>query len=124
MTDFATLSPADPLARAAELTLASSQRDFPVVDAGQVLGILRQNDLLAGLNGAGHGAPVADHMCRAVEAVDSHTMLADVLTRLEGAECRTVPITHAGALVGLLSMENLGEFLRINGALAVRRPAR
>jgi Zn-dependent protease len=118
MTEFAVLSPADPLARAAELTLASSQRDFPVVDGGRVLGILRQNDLLAGLNGAGNAAPVADHMCRGIEAVDSHAMLADVLTRLEGAECRTVPIMHAGSLVGLLSMENLGEFLRIHGAMA------
>ncbi|HXZ84970.1 MAG TPA: site-2 protease family protein [Myxococcota bacterium] len=124
MTDFASLSPADPLSRAAELTLASSQRDFPVVDGGQVVGVLRQNDLLGGLSGGGHGAPVSDFMCRSVEPVDSHAMLSDVFTRLEGAECRTVPITHSGALVGLLSMENLGEFLRINGALRARRNRR
>jgi len=124
MTDFAVLSPTDPLARAAELTLASSQRDFPVVDAGRVVGILRQNDLFAGLNRVGHGTLVADFMCRGFEAVDSHAMLSDVLARLEGAECRTVPITHGGSLVGLLSMENLGEFLRIHGALAPRPPKR
>src|SRR5262245_50473879 len=124
MTDFASLSPADPLARAAELTLAGAQRDFPVIDSGHVVGVLRQNDLLAGLGGAGHGAPVADYMCRSVEAVDSHAMLSDVFSRLEGAECRTVPVTHGGALVGLLSMENLGEFLRSHGALAARRATR
>jgi CBS domain-containing protein len=122
MTDFASLSPADPLSRAAALTLAGAQRDFPVLDAGRVVGVLRQHDLIAGLNGAGQGAPVADFMCRAVEGVDSHAMLSEVLARLEAAECKTVPVTHAGALVGLLSLENLGEFLRIHGALS-RRPA-
>jgi Zn-dependent protease len=120
MTEFASLSPADPLARAAELTLAGAQRDFPVVESGRVVGVLRQTDLLAGLGGAGHGAPVGDFMCRKVETVDSHAMLADVLNLLEGAECHTLPITHGGTLVGLLSMENLGEFMRIHGAL-VRR---
>jgi Zn-dependent protease len=121
MTEFAVLSPADSLARAAELTLASSQRDFPVIEGGKVVGILRQGDLLGGLSRSGHGAAVADFMCRGAEPVDSHAMLADVLTRLEQAECRTVPVTHAGSLVGLLSMDNLGEFLRIQGALAGRR---
>jgi Zn-dependent protease len=117
MTEFAVLSPADPLARAAELTLASAQKDFPVVDAERVVGILRQNDLLAGLSRAGPSEPVERLMCRGIEPVDSHAMLAEVLTRLQSAECRTAPVIHRGKLVGLLSMENLGEFLRIHGAL-------
>jgi len=118
MTDFAALAPEDPLVRAAELTLASAQKDFPVLEGGRVIGILRQNDLLAGLRGAGPSEPVERFMCRSIEPVDSHAMLADVLTRLEGAQCRTAPVMHRGALVGLLSMENLGEFLRLHGALA------
>jgi Zn-dependent protease len=122
MTDFASLSPADPLSRAAALTLAGAQKDFPVLDGGRVVGVLRQHDLIAGLNGAGQGAPIAEFMCRGVECVDSHAMLSEVLARLESADCKTVAVTQGGALVGLLSLENLSEFLRIHGAL-VRRPA-
>ena len=33
ITDFRTVSPTEPLSRAVELTLAGSQRDFPVMAA-------------------------------------------------------------------------------------------
>ncbi len=46
VTDFKTLNENDSLDRAVELTLAGSQKDFPVVDNGRIEGILTQNDLL------------------------------------------------------------------------------
>ena len=49
VTDFHTLQPDDTLARAVELTLEGTQRDFPVVEDDRVVGVLRQNDMLAAL---------------------------------------------------------------------------
>jgi Zn-dependent protease len=46
ITDFQTLTPRDPLARATERILAGSQQDFPVLDNGQVVGILTRHDLI------------------------------------------------------------------------------
>ena len=49
MTDVRTLGPSDALGRAAELVLAGSQHDFPVVDGGgQVVGLLTRADLVPG----------------------------------------------------------------------------
>jgi len=49
VTDFKTLNENDSLERAVELTLAGSQKDFPVVDDGRIEGILTQTDLLKAL---------------------------------------------------------------------------
>ena len=40
ITDFQVAHPGDPLARAVELTLSGSQKDFPVVEDGAVVGVL------------------------------------------------------------------------------------
>jgi len=39
-----------------------------------------------------------------------------VLTRVQALDCRTVPVLHHGVLVGLLTMDNVGEFLMIHAA--------
>jgi Zn-dependent protease len=49
LTDFKTLKSNDTLERAVELTLAGSQKDFPVADNGHIEGILTQTDLLKAL---------------------------------------------------------------------------
>ena len=49
LTDFKTLSKYDSLERAVELTMAGSQKDFPVADNGHIEGILTQTDLLKAL---------------------------------------------------------------------------
>src|SRR5262249_6864666 len=49
ITDFHTLSPDDPLERAVEHILAGFQQDFPVVQAGRIVGMLTQSHLLTAL---------------------------------------------------------------------------
>jgi Zn-dependent protease/CBS domain-containing protein len=123
LTEFAVLAPRDPLARAIELTLAGSQSDFPVLEDGRPVGVLRQAELLAGLSERGPEAPVADFMHPVVEVVEPGEMLDDVFARLQGQESRTFPVVSGGRVVGLLTPENLGEFLRIQAAMAAgRRP--
>jgi CBS domain-containing protein len=125
LTEFAALSPRDPLSRAIELTLAGSQSDFPVLEEGRAVGVLSQADLLSGLSQRGPDAPVAEFMRAVPEPVDPGEMLDDVFARLQGQEGRTFPVVSGGRLVGLLTPENLGEFLRIHAAMAAagrRRP--
>jgi hypothetical protein len=43
-------------------------------------------------------------------------MLEAVLARLHGRDCRTLPILERGALIGLVTMDNVGEFLMIQAA--------
>ena len=117
LTDFRTLSPHQTVAHAVELTLAGSQKDFPVVQDGRVLGILTQNDLLAALSQKGQGSPVSEVMQREFTTVDSFDMLETAFRQLKDCRCHTLPVTHKGTLVGLLTMDNVGEFIRIQAAV-------
>jgi len=118
ITDFRTLAPRDPLARGVELILAGSQQDFPVVEDGRVAGILMRSDLLEALTRRGQDAPVADVMRRDFQMVDSFEMMETAFARLQACECHTIPVSHHGRLVGLVTMDNVGEFLMIQAALA------
>jgi hypothetical protein len=50
-------------------------------------------------------------------------MLDITFQRLQGHECHTIPVVRRGDLVGLLTMDNVGEFLSVQAALG-GRPAR
>ena len=117
LVNFETVSPGDPLSRVVEMTLAGSQKDFPVVERGTLRGVLTQEALFAALARGGEGTSVGDVSERDVPTADSHEMLDAALARLEGSPANTVPVTHDGVLVGLLTMDNVGELLRIRTAL-------
>jgi len=53
LSDFHALRPDDRLADAVALTLAGSQKDYPVVEEGHMVGILTQTDMLRGLGEGG-----------------------------------------------------------------------
>src|SRR6267143_1263712 len=119
LTDFHTLAPEDPAKRVLELILAGSQQDFPVVDGGQggrLAGVLLRSDVLKTLAQRADWR-VRDIMRREFEVVDAADMLDTAFARLQSCNCHTVPVTSRGALVGLLTMETVGEFLLIQSAL-------
>ena len=118
MTDFKTLSPRDTLARMVGLILAGSQHDFPVVDAnGSVMGIVERDAFMSALSEQGQSAPVTEVMRRNVPEVDSDELVENVLTRLEETGAKVLPVTHAGQFIGLITKENITEFLMIRSAL-------
>ncbi len=117
LTDFRTLHPDDTLQRAVELILAGYQQDFPVVVDGNVVGILSRNDLMTALAEHGQGHPVSAVMSTDFEAVDSSEMLQNAMARLQGCKCHIMPVLKAGVLRGLLTPENIAEFMMIHSAL-------
>jgi len=118
VTDFKTISPRDTLAQVVGLVLAGSQHDFPVVDAnGAVMGILERDAFIAALSRQGQSAPVVGVMRKDVPSVDSHDMVESAVTRLQEAGAKTLPVMHAGQFVGLITAENITEFLMIRSAL-------
>jgi Zn-dependent protease len=121
ITDFETLSPAHTLGQAVERILAGSQHDFPVVEDDRVVGILTRDDLLRSLARQGADAAVGDTMRREFQIVDAAEMLESAFQRLQGCECHTLPVTRGGQLAGLLTMDNIGEFVLFQGALAPSR---
>ncbi|MDA1231498.1 MAG: site-2 protease family protein [Planctomycetota bacterium] len=118
MTDFRTLQLGDSLQRAVELILATPQQDFPVLEDGRVMGILTSRDLMVALQQRGPDTLVEDVMSRKFLSLDVNDMLDNSLARIHMAECcTTAPVLQRDTLVGLLTAENVSEFLRIASAI-------
>ncbi|MFH1981523.1 MAG: site-2 protease family protein [Pseudomonadota bacterium] len=117
ISDFRSLEANDSLNRAVELTLTGSQKDFPVTYNGRLEGVLTQTDLIKALSNGGSRATVASVLRKDFVAVDYYDMLDAAFEKLNTCECHTLPVTHNGELVGLVTMDNLGEYMRIQAAL-------
>jgi Zn-dependent protease len=115
LTHFRTLTPQSTLGDAVDLLLTGSQQDFPVVADGRIQGMLTRSDLIKALPHRGRGAPVADSM-RDCPAAEASEMLETVLGRLQSRDCHTIPVLEHGALIGLVTMDNVGEFLMVHAA--------
>lgn len=117
ITDFRTLRPDDPLATAVAHVLEGFQQDFPVVDGDQVIGVLTRADMLSALSQHGQQAPVAEVMQREFAVADAQEMLETAFARLQACACHTLPVLQNHDLVGLLTTDNLGEYMMIQAAM-------
>jgi len=116
ITEFRTLSPDDPLGHAAELVVAGFQHDFPVVDGGRVVGVLTRRDIVRGLSESGALAPVGLAMGSDFTTADPAEMLEAVLPRLQSPGAASIVVVRAGEVVGMVTTENIGEFVVMEAA--------
>lgn len=122
MTDFRKLQRGDSLQHAVELILATPQQDFPVLEDGRVIGILTSRDLMVALQQRRPDTLVEDVMSCKFLSLDVNDMLDNSLARIHLAECcTTAPVLQRETLVGLLTAENVSEFLRIASAIGEQR---
>ena len=117
ITDVRTLAPGDPLARAMELVLAGFQQDFPVVEQGGVVGVLARQDLVRGVAEHGPNAPVSAAMQRQFQVASPDEPLEEALGRLKSCACHAMPVVRGRELLGVLTTENVGEFIMLRTAL-------
>jgi Zn-dependent protease len=117
LTRFVTLTPEDTLGHAVEVLLAGAQQDFPVVTGERVAGLLTRRDLLAALQAKGPAALVADAMHRAVTPVASGASLEEIFQRMQAEELPAIPVVDGERLMGLITMENIAEFLMVRAVL-------
>lgn len=122
ITDYQTLSPHDPLSRAVEHIMAGFQQDFPVVEGSRVVGVLTRADLMTALAQRGLGAPVGNVMQREFQTADPAEMAETVFARLQQCNCHSLPVVQNAQLVGIVTAENVGEFLMIQSALSKAVP--
>jgi CBS domain-containing protein len=90
-----------------------------VVDGSRVVGVLTRADLFGAL-AAKDKSRVADAMRPQTEVVDAAASLEQSLATLDPRAKPLIPVTEAGRLVGILTAENIGEFVMIRSALRSR----
>ena len=118
MTNFRTLRSEDSLETAIHELLAGSQQDFPVMAGENVAGILRRNDLVRALAQGRREARLSGVMNRSCSAAAASDPLDQTLERMSRERCSTLAAMDGGKLVGLLTVENIGELVMVRSAVA------
>ncbi len=109
ITEFHHLEHGDTVRDAANLLLSTSQQDFPVMHGEEVIGLLDRNRLLRALASEGPDAYVSGVMDRDFLALEPAADLAETLPLMARGRCALVQ--DGQHLVGLLTTDNLSEFL-------------
>lgn len=117
ITRFRTVSPEEPLSSVIGELVAGSQQDFPVMDEDRLVGMLTRKDLLAAIAEGKHNEAVAHVMRCDYRTANESEMLDNTFQRMRESECRTVPVLRDERLVGLVTLENVGEWMMIQSAL-------
>jgi predicted transcriptional regulator len=117
LTQFQTLDHNQRLSDAVDAILTGYQQDFPVMKGDDMVGILTRSALVQGLAKDGATANIAGVMDQSFIAADANDMLERVSERLQSCGCHTVPVFENERLIGLVTMDNIGEFLMIQSAL-------
>jgi Zn-dependent protease len=117
VTNFVVLDVSESLQRAVDLLIAGSQQDFPVLDHGAPVGVLTRAELALALQRHGSGAAVGDVARRDGEHADASEPLEEAVRRMRALGRSALPVLHHGALVGLITLENVGEIVLVRDAL-------
>ncbi|HMA24105.1 MAG TPA: site-2 protease family protein [Gemmatimonadaceae bacterium] len=115
--DVRTLAPRDTLDSALRHVIAGFQHDFPVVDEGRVVGVLTRSALLTGLARHGPESLVSESMEASFRTADPREPVERAVARLRECHCQTLPVLSDGRLCGVLTAENVAEFVMIDAAL-------
>jgi Zn-dependent protease len=117
LTDFRSLEVHEPLRRAVEHLMTGSQQDFPVLEGDELRGVLTRAGLVAALERRGLNVSVGEAMSPHPCSAEAGEPLEGVVSRMRGRECSVVPVLEQGRLVGLVTLDNVGDLLLVREAL-------
>ena len=123
MTHFDVLNPRESLRRAVELLMAGAQQDFPVLEGSSLAGLLTRGHLVRALQSGAIDQPVEGWMAREIPTAEAGEPLEVAMARMRAHGQHALPVLQAGQLVGLLTLENVGDLMLVQGALRGRGPA-
>ncbi len=126
VTEFKSLPRNASLGEASEVLLHTSQHEFPVTDPdGTLRGIFTRSELVAALRESGPDISVLGVMREDFPIVHPRTPFDEAFQMMQQAATTVLPVTdEEGRLVGLFTMENIGEMLMVRSAIAQSRRGR
>jgi Zn-dependent protease len=117
LTEFHILSPQDSLSKAIELTLAGSQKEFPIGTKQNLIGVLTQNDLLAALQIHGEHIQVGKVEIHTIKTVPYLTPIQTLIGEIQINQAHTLAVSKNNSIVGIINLENIIELIKIHKAL-------
>lgn len=115
-TQISVISRAATIREAVDILLATSQDDFPVVDAeARLHGFLARSEIIEALRASDAAAPIAPFMRREPFAIGVNDAIDPALQNLAEGACVGVTDEY-GRVVGLLTRQSLAEIMMIREA--------
>ncbi|MFN3892489.1 MAG: site-2 protease family protein [Beijerinckiaceae bacterium] len=114
-TRFAVVPVDASIGDAVNILLATGQHEFPVVDAfRKPVGLLTRDALIEALRASGEGAPITEALKEAPPSVRRRDKLDHGVREMSRLNAPAISVVDEdGAVVGLLTMQNVGEMLTI-----------
>ena len=119
ITNVVSAAPDEPVANVMAHLLGGFQEDIPVLDNGQLVGVLGRREALRATVEGDPRSPVASLMVRAVPTVLETDSLDTALERLRESGRRSIPVLRRGVLVGMLPIDNVAYVLHLRERMRV-----
>jgi len=119
ITMLATLESGSTLDQAATMLLETHQHDFPIVLGDEILGVLARADLVRALAAEGTSGYVAGAMNREYRVLEPSDPLEKAFSMLT-EDRAPILVMEDRRLLGMVTLENLSEFLMIEQARSYR----
>src|SRR5215207_5529004 len=105
-----TVSPYHTFGQVLDMVIHGYQEDFPVVDeSGNLVGMITRNEIMAAAHSPERYASVRDLMKTNFPTISSQAdLFEDGLRILQQSGLRALPVTENGELVGMLTIEDVG----------------
>jgi Zn-dependent protease/CBS domain-containing protein len=106
-----TVTPYHTFGQVLDLVIHGYQEDFPVVDEeGNLAGMLTRNEIMAAAHSPDRYASVRDVMKTDVPTISPDAdLFTDGARILQESGLRALPVVNAGELVGMLTMDDIGQ---------------
>jgi Zn-dependent protease len=115
---FRTLHAGATLQAAVDELLDGDQHDFPVVDDDdRLVGMLDRETMIRGLNAGRAGAPIVQILPAPSRTASPTEELSEAFARMRAMGGVALPVLDQGELRGLLTVENVNEWMAVNAAL-------
>jgi Zn-dependent protease/CBS domain-containing protein len=105
-----TVTPNHTFGEVLELVIHGYQEDFPVVDDGKLVGMLTRNEIMTAAHSPERYSSVRDLMKTNVPTISSQAdLFEDGLRILQQSGLRALPVAENEELVGMLTIEDVGQ---------------
>jgi Zn-dependent protease/CBS domain-containing protein len=109
----ASISPDEPISRAADLTLESFQADFPVCDGERLVGLLTHTDIVRALQQRQPDTPIREVMRKDFPKLGMDDGLFEVHQQMGEAGLDALPVVEGDVFLGLLTRSDVSEAYRL-----------
>jgi Zn-dependent protease/CBS domain-containing protein len=105
-----TVTPYHTFGQVLDSVIHGYQEDFPVVEDGRLVGMLTREEIMAAAHSPERYSNVRDLMKSNVPTISSEAdLFEDALPILQQSGLRALPVTQNGELVGMLTIEDVGQ---------------